>query len=83
MKEKDYPTLVRRKHLAEQEKVILTFRLKIGQVNMLRREEIAKSLELFLIHREEIKKSLELFVETSELFIETSGLFMKTSELFT
>jgi hypothetical protein len=47
MKEKDYPTLVRRKHLAEQEKVILTFRLKIGQVNMLRREDIAKSSELF------------------------------------
>ncbi len=35
MKEKDYPTLVRRKHQAEQKKVILTFQLKIGQVNML------------------------------------------------
>jgi hypothetical protein len=47
MKEKDYPTLVRRKHQAEQEKVILTFRLKIGKVNMLRGEDIAKSSELF------------------------------------
>jgi hypothetical protein len=56
MKEKDYPTLVRRKHQAEQEKVILIFRLKIGQVNMLRREGFAKSLALFLFRREEIKK---------------------------